>query len=479
MKTDAGRQEAARKAEEAILAAEGVPGADPRRPRYHFRARAGWMNDPNGPIFHRGWYHLFYQANPFGELCWGEKGAVVHWGHARSRDLVHWEHLPIAIWPSTESGEEHCWSGSCVVRDDGVPMTFYTSIGPTHQPKDSAEQWAALGDNDLIAWTKHPGNPIVARKVLGGVRILDWRDPFVFREAGRWYMVTGGHRENGRGCVTLFRSTDLDHWEFAGIPLEGEEENWECPALFRLGDRWVLLYSPHAPVKYYTGRMDFENVRFDAQAKGQLDFGRFIGLYAATVMPDPNGRVILWAWMFSNNKGRGWNGCLALPRVLTLLPDGGIGQEPAPEFEALRRDRQSFAGTVTANGTRGLAVAGGCAEMRLTIRSAAGRFGIRLLDAKGVVAELVCTRDGMTVAGDAVPALDPDRAVPRELRIFVDRALFEVFVDGRVTVSRWMETDGVERFELFADDGKMELSEASLWRMEETSHRRWPAERGV
>ncbi len=82
---DGSREAAVRTAEEAIRAAEALAGADPRRPRYHFRARAGWMNDPNGPIYRRGWYHLFYQTNPFGELCWGEESGSPHRGEEENR----------------------------------------------------------------------------------------------------------------------------------------------------------------------------------------------------------------------------------------------------------------------------------------------------------------------------------------------------------------------------------------------------------
>src|SRR5438552_13308335 len=95
----------------SIAQAAGAAAADSRRPLYHFHPPANWMNDPNGPIYHQGYYHLFYQHNPYGEQ-WGH----MHWGHARSRDLVRWEHLPIALWPSADKGEEHCFSG-CATLD--------------------------------------------------------------------------------------------------------------------------------------------------------------------------------------------------------------------------------------------------------------------------------------------------------------------------------------------------------------------------
>src|SRR5512143_2188777 len=118
------------------------------RPRYHFLPPANWMNDPNGPIYYDGYYHLFYQHNPFADT-WGN----IHWGHARSRDLLYWEHLPIALRPAFELGEQHCYSGCAGVDDQGRVLLIYTSVGferdGVHLPN---QQWAALGSPDLVTW---------------------------------------------------------------------------------------------------------------------------------------------------------------------------------------------------------------------------------------------------------------------------------------------------------------------------------------
>src|SRR3954464_2687538 len=114
--------------------------ADPNRPVYHFRPPANWTNDPNGTIYYRGWHHLFYQLNPFDARIGSQ-----HWGHARSRDLVNWEHLPIAIWPSADRGERAIYSGGAALAADGRPRLLYTSIG---QPQP--EQWmVSPKDDDL------------------------------------------------------------------------------------------------------------------------------------------------------------------------------------------------------------------------------------------------------------------------------------------------------------------------------------------
>src|SRR5437016_14293446 len=115
---------ALKKATQAVLDAIAAAEADPDRPVYHFHPPANWTNDPNGTIFYRGWHHLFYQLNPS-----APRGGNQHWGHARSRDLVNWEHLPIALWPLTDRGERAIFSGGAVLGPDKRPRIFYTSIG--------------------------------------------------------------------------------------------------------------------------------------------------------------------------------------------------------------------------------------------------------------------------------------------------------------------------------------------------------------
>src|SRR5207253_5855021 len=137
------REDLLARAEASTKAAAARVQRDPLRPIYHLLPPGNWNNDPNGPIFYQGFYHMFYQYNPYGD-GWGN----MHWGHARSRDLAHWEHLPIALWPSKSLGEEHVFSGCAAVTKEGQLMLFYTSIG-----KRLPEQWAAIAEDDqLIKW---------------------------------------------------------------------------------------------------------------------------------------------------------------------------------------------------------------------------------------------------------------------------------------------------------------------------------------
>ncbi len=176
--------------------------ADPWHPLFHVISPAQWMNDPNGPIFYKGYYHLFYQFTPF-----SDQGGVRYWGHARSRDLVKWESLPIALWPSTELGEESIWSGCCTINGEGKPMAFYTSIGHGKSPFDQAVQWAAIGDDNLITWQKSPANPVLSDQDNEGVKIYDWRDPFIFHDGKKTFLVLGGHlAKDGDAAVNIYEA---------------------------------------------------------------------------------------------------------------------------------------------------------------------------------------------------------------------------------------------------------------------------------
>ena len=217
----------------SLAAASPKAAADPTRPIYHFRPPANWMNDPNGTIYHDGYYHLFYQHNPYGDT-WGH----IHWGHARSKDLVHWEHLPIALWPSLEQGEEHCFSGCAWINGRGQPMLCYTKVSPdageTRRPN---EQWAALGDEAMILWQKHPANPILQLSTHGGPAFEgSWRDPFIFEEAGRTFMVVGA-TTGQEATVALYEAADgtLTRWTYRGLLISlplAELRFFECPNFF-------------------------------------------------------------------------------------------------------------------------------------------------------------------------------------------------------------------------------------------------------
>lgn len=230
-----------------MLARVPEAAADPTRPAYHFSAPAQWMNDINGVLHYRGYYHISYQLNPYGDQ-WG----TMHWGRARSRDLVHWEHLPIALWPSREKGEEHVFSGCLTLNSANQPLIFYTSIG-----HPLPEQWAAIGSPDLLVWDKYAGNPILKMGDHGGLSIDEWRDPFGFRTEGKTYLVLGGQLPAGEGspaAAFLYeaRQGDLLTWTYRGILFRHPDPKLpsiECPNFFPLGKRFVMLISPYGLVE--------------------------------------------------------------------------------------------------------------------------------------------------------------------------------------------------------------------------------------
>ncbi len=403
------------KAMEAVRAAIPLADEDPDRPIYHFRPPANWTNDPNGTIFYKGWHHLFYQLNPF-----DARPGNQHWGHARSRDLVNWDHLPVAIWPSAEYGERAIYSGGAILAGDGRPRLIYTSIG-----RAEPEQWMMIPkDDELITWEKYP-KAVLTQAAHGSVPVAQWRDPFLFREGGQVYMVCGGNTPGGRGGagqVQLYRAArpDLTEWKHLGSvfhALERETFNIECPNLFKLEDRWVLIVSPHRPCEYYVGDLDLEKVRFTPYCHGVLDAG---SSYASNISVDDKGRTILWLWGRTNTPpGRGWNGVMALPRILSIGADGFLRQQPAPEFAGLRGEMK------TASAETGLS--GDAIEVEAEF-SGPGRFGLELRRSReGAPGLTVTIERGYLSVGNARTYVG--NASRRKMRVFLDKRCVEVYLD--------------------------------------------------
>src|SRR5438270_2206233 len=215
------------------------PYREPWRPQFHFTPAKNWMNDPNGMVYYDGEYHLFYQYNPSGDK-WGH----MSWGHAVSRDLVHWEHLPVAL---REENDIMIFSGSAVVDwkntsdfgKDGKPplVAIYTGH---YTKKPLQNQHFAYSNDGGRTWTKYAGNPVL------DIQAKDFRDPKVLwhEPSQRWVMAVAWPVERK---VRFYASPDLKDWTHRSDfgPAGSVEGIWECPDLFPLAvdgkTKWVLF----------------------------------------------------------------------------------------------------------------------------------------------------------------------------------------------------------------------------------------------
>lgn len=316
---------------------------DIHRPHYHYLPASNWMNDPNGVIHWNGCYHLFYQYNPY-----GANHANMHWGHAVSDDLVHWEELPIAITPTPDTYDLGGIFSGCMVNDNGTPIVFYTGVNKDYKVQ---VQCVATGSDDLLTWVKHPNNPVIGDVPAAMQQTEDFRDPFVWQEEDGWYMVVGTKIQDMGGAILLYRSDNLIDWEYLNPLFVGENARngvmFECPNFFKLGDKWVLLISSHighttGTVLYFVGR--YENHKFIPETEGVFDSGY---AYASLTHLDDQGRRILWSWIREGREeehfvNAGWSGVQAIPRVLSLDSQGCLLMSPVVEIEQTRGTHHHF-----------------------------------------------------------------------------------------------------------------------------------------
>ena len=327
------------------------------RPRFHFTARSGWINDPNGLIYYHGQYHLFYQYNPYS--CYWDS---MHWGHAVSDDLVHWRDLPVALTPD-QSYDLHreggCFSGSAIEKD-GILYLFYTGTVKDENGMVHQSQCMACSE-DGIHFVKSAANPLIEKPPEENV--TDFRDPKVFYENGMYYMVVGGSvggaETNGDGRIYLYHSDDLSEWCYRGNLIESNGQ-WgtmmECPDMFPLGEYWVITGSPmhhpaYHPNMYFVGEMDFANCRFTVMSTRRMDYG--FDYYASQSFLGSDGdRIAIawqngWPWMpwfedWGPTETEGWRGALSLPRRLFLDQDGQLSAEPLAVWENLRKRESCY-----------------------------------------------------------------------------------------------------------------------------------------
>ena len=467
----------------SIAAAELRAKSDPTRPMYHFRPPAQWMNDPNGTIYHEGYYHTFYQFNPY-----NDEWASIHWGHARSRDLVHWEHLPIALFPGDDRQEAHCASGCLTMNANGVPMIFYTNFSK-YLEGAPYDQRAAIGSPDLIGWKKHPANPILDINSPGNLGSKQtWRDPFIFRAGKRIFMILGEEiAENWIIPIYEAANPEYSEWTYRGILYELPKSVrtshflFECPNFFAMNGKWVLLFSPMTTaVEYMVGTFDERALTFRPEKQGIFDQGfhpDISGLYATNIFHDPQGRIVLVGWIRGFQSGRGWNGCLSLPRVLSLDEQDRLCQEPIPELRQLRGEHLTLSQFEVSNASQRLKEGSG-AQLEILAQFLPGtakKFGVHVRCADDGSAAVPVSYDGqyLEVADVRFPFSLEDDDELLTLHIFLDRSVMEVFVNGgRICATRVLyppeKNLGVE---VFSQEGLTTVKQLDIWAM----HSSWEA----
>lgn len=425
---------------------ERVPlSEDAWRLGFHLMPPVGWLNDPNGLCWFRGEYHVFYQYAPF-----NAEGGIKFWGHYKSPDLLHWEQCPVMLYSDQPYDVHGAYSGSALCEEDGLYLYYTGNV-------------KYMGDYDYI----HKGrghNTVLAYSpdgvTLGWKRLLmenkDYpkgstchvRDPKVWKQDGRYYMVQGARLESDTGVLYVFESENKVDWKHLNTIRTQETFGymWECPDLFEVDGHWFLLVSPQGAERTGPG---FENVYacgyfpLEGDFQGDCTLGEFVPLdygfdfYAPqTFVKDGRRLLIGWQGMpdapYTNPTAEtGWQHCLTVPREV-VYHEGKLCQRPAKELEALRTEENRYEGTaeITLPRMAEILLEGNVQEITLP--------GLALRREDGLL-RLEITEGGYGRQSRTAPVGEV-----RNMRILMDTSAAEVFVnDGETVLStRWYPKDG-------------------------------------
>ena len=322
------------------------------RQKLHLEAESGWINDPNGLCYFNGEYHVYFQYSPDSPIGEGRKC----WGHWKSPDLIKWRYAGIVLYPDTPEDKDGVYSGCGFVKGDTLYL-FYT--GNVKEEGDHDYVTSGRGANVILVTTKN-GQDMSPKKVL--LRNCDYqadcschvRDPKVWEEHGKYYMVLGARTLQDKGCVLKYGSDDLEHWAYIGrYSAEDMGYMWECPDEFTIGKNRFLGLSPQGLVHSKYIHQNVYSSGYFSLANGRTEnfreWDKGFDIYAPQTFEAPDGRRIFIGWEgigdipYSNpTVGCGWQHCLTLPRELTVDDNGDILQNPVRELETLRRKEKEI-----------------------------------------------------------------------------------------------------------------------------------------
>jgi beta-fructofuranosidase len=429
---------------------------DPYRPVYHF-SPDNWMSDPI-PFFYKGEYHIFFQYNPDGAF-WDK----MSWGHIISKDLIHWEQLPIALTP-TPSGpdKDGCWTG-CVIEKERRFYIFYTGVYP--------QVLCVASSENLVKWEKYKDNPLNIKKPAGYGDCF--RDPCIWRGEDAWYMIVGGEKLDRRGGILfLYKSSNFIDWIYSDILFEGDMTTgfeFECPDFFLLGRKYVLLTSCERTWWHIGGYSDY---KFYRENFGLVDGG---AIYAAKSLKDVKGRRILWGWIREERSKEdqiqnGWSGVLSLPRELKLLSDGTLSVEVIPELKSLRGKNYHIKDIKIGNEN------GPCYYFIKNFegytfeiiaqfdQSAASEYGVIVRCSPDLECCIKISYNQISNQFCGVPIV-LNRSDLLSVRIFVDYSVVEAFANSKCcyTSRTYPERDDCLSVALYSIDGDLKVKDIDIW----------------
>jgi fructan beta-fructosidase len=467
------------------------------RPALHFSPQKNWTNDPNGLIYFYGYYHLFFQHNPKGN-DWGN----MSWGHARSKDLLHWEELPVAI----PNGKEFIFSG-CVVLDKnhvsglGDPnKSLLIAIYTADYPNTKEEQHLAYSNDEGLTWTKFEHNPIL------NIDYKDFRDPNIIwhEKTNQYIMVVSKPKEF---TVQFYGSKNLINWQhLSDFGMQGDIDMiWECPSLMQLPiegqsgqKKWVLSLSSQGPIKKFVGMQyfvgNFDGKKFvndhPTDTKLYVDHGK--DFYAAIPFYNAPKNENIWlgwalSWQYAKEQPTfPWKGQMSSVRKLSLINTTQglrLKQRFMPDLDRRVPDFQAqnlvISKNKKLNGIKFLSNKTYVIDLIIS-NAKSTKWGINLKSSENELTSIGFdemesnwfidrTQSGIDlgnnfISSDKAPAIG---GMQKNIRIFVDKSLIEVLAqEGTAAISSLRFPKGnSENVEFFTDNGKTEIRQIRIWEL--------------
>lgn len=470
---------------EALALRRWMIANDPHYPKYHFVGPESWINDPNGPIYYQGKYHLFYQFDPMvPDEHGGWRRSTRCWGHAVSSNLVHWADWPVALWPDTPQDRGGVYSGNTFVADNGDLCALYTGNVRGHNETYGI---LARSTNSFVTCSK---KVVMDDKQRPNLKSPVHWDGFVWKEGNTWCQLVGGTTgdNNAQGAAWLWTSPDLERWTLQTniAPTIKLGAFWELPYLIRLGGKHVLLVGQGNP--YWIGDYDRHTMTFrpDHALPRQVDTGAYYSFNLnMTDRKGPGGtqRRLMHGWVTgppSPTKAVPyWQGAHSVPRVLRLEGDR-LWQEPIPEIGLLRGKHftasqlpqvrgDAFDITATFESatakTFGIKVrvsADGKEFTRIFFDSATRRFGVDgSTPTRNAVEFKSAGRRGVHASGSVESLLPAGQ--PVTMRILLDRSIVEVCVNGVAYTARTFPPGDALSLESFAEGGEAAMKSLDIY----------------